>query len=173
MKINNDIIIKEATPKDAVALIDYINVISDESDFLTFGCGEFNITIKEEEKILEEYLTRNNAIYIIATYEDKIVGSLNFSGGTRPRISHKGEFGVSVLKGYWGNGIGTALIKYLINWAEQSGVIKKINLKVREDNVKAISIYKKLSFVEEGRITREFLIDKVYYNSLIMGYEID
>lgn len=171
--VYQDIIIKEATPKDAHALIHYVNTISDESDFLTFGVGEFNISLKEEEKILEDYLARENAIYLIATHENKIVGSLNFSGGTRSRISHTGELGVSVLKEYWGNGIGTSLIKYLINWAEESGIIKKINLGVREDNAKAIGLYKKLGFREEGKITREFLIDKVYYSALVMGYEID
>ena len=37
----------------------------------------------------------------------RIVGTLNFSGGARPRTAHIGEIGVSVLKEYWGKGIGT------------------------------------------------------------------
>lgn len=51
----------------------------------------------------------------IAEINEKIVGCLNFSGGPRQRIAHVGEFAVSVLKEYWGNGIGKELIKYLIS----------------------------------------------------------
>ncbi|WP_200791861.1 GNAT family N-acetyltransferase [Caloranaerobacter azorensis] len=38
-------------------------------------------------------------------------------------------------------GIASQLIKELIEWAKSSGIIKKINLKVREDNERAINLY--------------------------------
>lgn len=98
---------------------------------------------------------------------------LNFSSGSRPRIVHTGEFGVSVLKEYWGNGIGTELISYLINWSKKSGLIRKINLIVRDDNFSAIHVYKKLGFNEEGVITRNLQINGRFYDALFMGYSID
>jgi GNAT superfamily N-acetyltransferase len=59
------------------------------------------------------------------------IGCLNFSGGPRERTAQIGEFGITVRKAYWGLGIGRALIEYLIEWSRNSGVIRKINLKVR------------------------------------------
>jgi len=165
--------IRKAKVSDAKAILEYTNTISKESDFLTFGEGEFNKTVEEEELFIENVSKRNNALFIIAEIEGKIVGTLNFSGGARPRTMHTGEFGVSVLKEYWGNGIGTELIKYLIEWCKNSNVIRKINLRVRRDNYSAIHVYKKLGFIEEGVITRDFRINDIFYDSIFMGLQID
>ncbi|SCG82761.1 acetyltransferase, GNAT family [Proteiniborus sp. DW1] len=174
-KINEEtvVIIRKAKISDAKAILEYINTISKESDFLTFGEGEFNKTIEEEELFIDSISKKNNALFIVAEIEGKIVGTLNFSGGARPRVMHTGEFGVSVLKEYWGQGIGTELIKYLIEWCKNSNVIRKINLRVRSDNYSAIHIYKKLGFIEEGVISRDFQVNNIFYDSIIMGLYID
>ncbi|PAB60267.1 GNAT family N-acetyltransferase [Anaeromicrobium sediminis] len=173
LKDGSTLIIKEGNRSHAKEMMKYIDAISTESDFLTFGQGEFNITLEEEEKFIESVSKKDNAIFIVAEIEGKIVGNLSFSGGGRPRIAHTGEMGVSVLKDYWGQGIGTELIKYLIHWSKESNIIKKINLRVRTDNVSGIGLYKKLGFVEEGSIKRDFFTDGKFYDSLCMGLLID
>lgn len=165
--------IRIAKKSDAKEIVEYINKISGESNFLTFGEGEFNKTIEEEEHFIDNILKQENALFIIGEVEGKIVGTLNFGGGTRPRTVHTGEFGVSVLKEYWGQGIGTELIKYLIDWCKKSGIIRKVNLRVRSDNNSAIHVYKKFGFNEEGIITRDFLINDKFYDSIFMGLIID
>lgn len=167
------IVLRPARTADAYELVKYLEKISGESDNLTFGPGEFGVSVEQEVNFLENMLSQNNAIYLIAHNGKKIVGSLNFSGGPRPRIAHTGELGVSVLKTYWGMGIGTELIKYLLDWCKRSGIIKKVNLRVRTDNFNAIHVYKKLGFVEEGLITREFFINNCFYDTLSMGLKID
>lgn len=166
-------IIRKADKSDARAMLEYIDSISKESDFLTFGEGEFGKTLEQEETFIDNISKQNNAIFIIVEVEGRIVGNLNFSSGMRPRIAHTGEFGVSVLKEYWGQGIGTMLINYLIEWCKQSEFIRKINLRVRSDNQSAICLYKKLGFKEEGVITRDFLINNRFYDSISMGLIID
>ncbi|MBS4536351.1 GNAT family N-acetyltransferase [Clostridium sp. D2Q-14] len=175
IKLNNGkkLIIRTAIKEYARDLIDYVNQIAKESDFLTFGKGEFNITVEKEEDILQNHFDSGNMLYIVALIDDEIVGSLNFGGGHRPRIMHTGEFGVSVLKKYWGLGIGKELVKYMIDWADEGKIIKKINLRVREDNKIAIELYKKLGFKKEGIITRDFYVNEKYYSSIQMGLELD
>jgi RimJ/RimL family protein N-acetyltransferase len=167
------VIIREANKSDAKALIEYLNIIGGESDYLTFGLGEINISVEQEEAFIENAFQKENALFIVAEVSGKVVGNLNFSGGPRQRTAHVGEFGVSVLKEYWGSGIGEELIKYLINWSRRSEIIRKINLKVRPDNVRGIHLYKKLGFTEEGLIKRDFLINGEFYDSVIMGLMID
>ncbi|NBI07436.1 GNAT family N-acetyltransferase [Senegalia massiliensis] len=173
LKNNNKLLIRETRKEDAKKLINYIQEISVQSDFLTFGRGEFNISVEDEEKMLENILNSNNNLNIIALIDNKIVGNLTFRGGHRPRIKHTGEFGVSVLKEYWCIGIGKELVKHLITWAEDGDIIKKINLRVREDNTKAIELYKKLGFKKEGIITRDLYLNGKYYSSIQMGLELD
>ena len=174
MKFNHEkVIVRKAKKSDAKELVEYLNIIGGESDYLTFGAGEFGKSVEQEEAFIENVLKEENAVALIAEFNGKIVGNLNFSGGPRQRTAHVGEFGISVLKEYWGNGIGEYLIKYLIDWSKTSSIIRKINLRVRTDNKRGIKLYKKLGFSEEGIIKRDFLIDGEFYDSLIMGLCID
>ena len=165
--------IRRATEADAEALIEYLDTISGESDFLTFGANELVRSVQEEKEFIARAIEKENALFIIAEVDGKLVGNLNFSGGPRPRISHVGEFGVSVLKEYWGRGIGEKLITHLINWSGASNTIRKINLRVRTDNERGIYLYKKLGFTEEGLVKRDLLIEGVFYDSLLMGKGIN
>lgn len=167
------ILIRKANRSDANALIDYLNVIGGESVFLTFGIGEFEKSVEEEEEFIDNAMNKDNSLFIIAEDDRKVVGCLNFSGGSRQRTAHIGEFGVSVLKEYWGYGVGNELIQYLINWSKATGIIRKINLRVRADNTRGICLYKKLGFTEEGVISRDFLMNGEFYDSLLMGLQIN
>ncbi|AFS79045.1 acetyltransferase, GNAT family [Gottschalkia acidurici 9a] len=165
--------IRKAIKSDASSLIEYLNIIGGDSDFLTFGLDEFEKSIEEEEKFIESTFESKNDLFIIAEINSKIVGNLNFSGGLRKRTAHTGEFGISVLKEYWGKGIGEELIGYLINWSNTTKIIRKINLRVRTDNIRAINLYKKLGFLEEGVVKREFFINGKFYDCLLMGLLIN
>ncbi|MGI5838613.1 MAG: GNAT family N-acetyltransferase [bacterium] len=167
------VLIRPANKSDAGALVELADKMGGESDFLTFGRGEFSLTVEQEENYLANISQRNNAVYLVAEISGEIVGTLSFSGGSRPRTAHAGEFSLSVLKKYWGNGIGTALTECLIDWCGKTGIVRKINLRVRTDNYPAIHLYKKLGFSEAGTITREMLIDGVFYDALCLGYCVD
>jgi RimJ/RimL family protein N-acetyltransferase len=54
-----------------------------------------------------------------------------------------------------GRGIGTALLRTLLDWAESNPIIEKICLEVFATNENAIRLYKKLGFVEQGVGTKE------------------
>lgn len=167
------LIIRSANKEDAALILNYIHTIATESDNLTFGAGEFSMTVEEEEQFIKSVSLKQNALLLVAEVDGEIVGNLNFSGGHRKRIEHTGEFGVSVCKRYWGLGIGRSLIEYMIDWAKESGIIRKINLRVRADNESALGLYKKLGFEMEGKISREFQIDGEFYDAFHMGLCID
>jgi RimJ/RimL family protein N-acetyltransferase len=167
------VLIREAVKEDATELVAYLHKIGSESNFLTFGPGELSVSVSAEEVMLEESRNANNKIMILALVGNKVIGCLHFSGGDRARIQHTGELGVSVLKDYWGQGIGTAMVQELIDWAKDSNVLRKLNLRVRSDNYSAVHVYEKLGFVQEGRITRGFFISGQFYDLICMGLNVD
>jgi RimJ/RimL family protein N-acetyltransferase len=164
--------IREAMVKDANAILDYIERISAESGFLTFGPGEFELSTIEEENYLRKCHESDNQVYIIGLVDDVIVGSLNFSAGRRSRVRHSGEFGMSVRKDYWGVGIGSRMLDSLIRWAIEGQIVKKINLRVRTDNRRAVHLYESKGFVIEGTIRKEIFIDGRYLDHYWMGLEV-
>ncbi|WP_066495180.1 GNAT family N-acetyltransferase [Abyssisolibacter fermentans] len=164
--------IRKAEVSDAEAMLKYLNTIAGESDFLTFGVGEFNMPVEREKEIIQSCRDSDNRIFIIGEIDGRIVANLNFAAGGRPRTKHVGEFGISVLKEYWGMSIGKNILSCLIDWAKNNG-IRKINLRTREDNHRAIKLYQDLGFEQEGILKRDFLTNGEFYSSVCMGLIID
>ena len=75
--------------------------------------------------------------------------------GTRDKLRHRAEFGVSVLRAYWGLGLGRALTEACIQCAKEAGY-EQIELTVVAENERAIALYRKAGFVEFGRNPRGF-----------------
>ena len=166
---NGSLLIREAEAENAGALLAYIEDVSGESDFLTFGPGEFELTEREEAGFLRACRASENQVYLLALVGNEVVGTLNFSAGHRSRVKHSGELGMSVRKAYWGQGVGSSLLDTLLDWARQTGTIKKINLRVRTDNHRAILLYERKGFVKEGTIRKEIFLDGAYYDLEWMG----
>jgi RimJ/RimL family protein N-acetyltransferase len=164
--------IRQALPEDAGALINYIESISGESDFLTFGPGEFEMTEEQEVELLRRYCKSDHDLYLVGFIDSTLVTSLTFTAGKRQRNRHSGEFGMSVRKEEWGLGIGSLMLDALISWGEGSGIVKKINLRVRTDNQRAIALYLRKGFAIEGRISKGIFLDGRYFDHYWMGLEL-
>lgn len=173
LKNGQQVNVMKAVEADAPALIAYMNQICRESDNLTFGPGDLTITEKEEVHFIRSANSQANALFLVAVVDQRIVGNLNFTGGNRPRTAHAGEFGMSVLREFWGHGLGTILLEQLISWAKGTGTIRKINLRVRTDNMSAIRLYHQAGFQVEGIISREFKINDVFHDLMYMGLKLD
>jgi RimJ/RimL family protein N-acetyltransferase len=165
--------IRRAEPDDAAAILAYLGRAGAETINLTFGAEGPGVSEQEERESLSRVAASDNSLAIVAVAGDEIVGALTFDGGRRPRLRHVGEFGISLLQAYAGQGLGKALLEYMIAWAERGGVVRKINLKVRVDNVPAIRLYERMGWVHEGCTTRDTLIDGKFGDCLLMGREVD
>ena len=164
--------VRKAVSKDAKSLFEYIETICAETQYLTFGSGEVALTVEMQKLIIEKSCNSLSNLLIIGVIDNAIVANLRFTPGIRPRTCHAGEFGISVLKKYWRHKIGSQLMQIFIQWAKDSGKIKKLNLKVRKDNKRAIKLYTKFGFVVEGIITREFYVNNRFYDAYFMGLKI-
>jgi RimJ/RimL family protein N-acetyltransferase len=172
LRDGRELLIREAAPEDARAVLDYIHAISGESDFLSFGPGEFELGEAEEEEVLRKHRDTENHLYLLGLVGDSIVSTLSFSAGHRPRLRHSGGFGMSVRKPCWGLGIGSCMLDTLLAWARETQFIRKIDLRVRVDNRRAIRLYESRGFVREGTLRKEIFLDGQYYDLYFMGLEL-
>lgn len=98
--------------------------------------------------------------YVAAILDGRMVGSatMNFEDlpdpGSMMLPVRQAEFGVSVVEGYRGRGIGRALIGHLEAWAIERGA-ERILLNVAEANVDAIRLYHDLGYVDYDRAMRK------------------
>lgn len=165
--------IRPAQKRDAAATLACINRAGGETDFLTFGRNQFPGSMSDEEHFIQRMQDASNSLMLLAEIDGRVVGILTFEGGQTPRIQHTGEFGISVLQEYWGLGIGSQLVASLIEWARSTGIIRKINLRVHTNNLRAIKLYERFGFKVEGQISREYNVAGQFYDNLAMGLPID
>ncbi|XKI12481.1 GNAT family N-acetyltransferase [Sporosarcina sp. ANT_H38] len=162
-------IIRSAIHKDAQILSDIRLQIDEETQNLDREKGEAFIDVHGFEQLIKTDTENKRNLFLVAVVQDRIVGFSRCEGNQLKRFAHKVEFGVCVLKDYWGYGIGKNLLKECIAWAD-SNEIKKITLNVLETNEKAINLYNNFGFKTEGILENDkILSDGQYYNTVVMG----
>jgi RimJ/RimL family protein N-acetyltransferase len=173
LKNGKELLIRKAAEEDTEQMAQFKTFISGESDFLSFGENEIEITAKTERESIRSANAKDNSVIIIALIDEEVAGFVTFNGGVKIRKRHAGEMGISVRKKYWGLGIASLLLEILIEWAKGTQMIRKIDLLTRADNEKAIKLYEKYGFKREGILTRDLCINGVFYDSFSMGLSID
>ncbi len=143
--------IRPAHPGDAEAALAYIQAVAAETEFFVLEPDEFPATVEEEQAWIQDHLDDPGKILLLAEADGCLIGNVSFEVGPFRRIAHRGTFGIAVVKEWRGRGVGTALLQALLKWAESSPVVEKVCLEVFAANSRAIALYTKLGFVEEGR----------------------
>lgn len=155
--------------KDAKSLSEVRVQIDGETENMDREQGEAYIDESGFRDIIKEDTEQVNNLFLVAEVNGKIVGFCRCEGNQLKRSSHKVEFGVCILKDYWGYGIGKKFLEESIQWAD-TNEIKKINLNVLETNENAIRLYQKYGFEVEGILKNDKLLsDGKYYNTILMG----
>jgi len=166
--------IRQARPDDAAACIRHVHRISEEfPENVTCAPGEFDVTVEQEQKLLADAAASDNALFLLALADDDVVGLLNYSGGKRRSLRHAVTLGVSVRKAWCDRGVGTALLNAAIAHARATGVVRRIELQVYNHNERAIHVYRKLGFTEEGRRRHAAFKNGRYYDDLVMALLFD
>jgi len=167
-KTGERFVIRTAEADDALRLLAYVREVVKESPFFIMEADEFTMTEDEERDWIQDHCDGPGKLLILAEAADKVIGSLGFDNGQRRRLAHRGTFGVSTVDQWRGKGVGTAMLRALIDWAEENPLIEKINLNVFATNTTAMGLYKKLGFVEHGRAPKEVKIGPGQYLDTIL-----
>lgn len=156
--------LRNGTENDAQEVLDVFNLTHAETDYLLTYPDENSFTVEQEGEFLKAKTESSNEIEIIAVVDGKIAGTAGIDAvGNKYKTKHRAEFGISIAKEFWGLGLGRALTEACIECAKEAGYTQ-LELDVVSDNASAISLYKKVGFVEYGRNPKGF-------NSRISGYQ--
>ncbi|MBP1772140.1 MAG: putative acetyltransferase [Holophagaceae bacterium] len=124
---------------------------------------------------LREVIRENvahDAAQVVALDEGRVVGWCDIFPRWAPAVRHCGILGMGVLPAYRGRGIGRQLLAACIAKAFSQG-ITRIELEVRADNQRAIRLYERMGFVQEGRLRQAFRLDGASFDALLMSLLLD
>ncbi|MDG3088451.1 GNAT family N-acetyltransferase [Vibrio hannami] len=108
-----------------------------------------NPSIETWEKRLRN--TPENVYSYVALVDGNIVGNIGFEVCSNPRRRHVGSFGMGVKDSNAGKGVGSALLKTIIDLSDNWLNLRRLELTVYTDNERAIRLYKKFGFEVEGQ----------------------
>jgi len=170
LKDGSEVTLRTGVEEDAPSLLATLSNYISENEGMVWEPDEYR---KSEQEIGERIRTmRENPkeILILATSNNEIIGNIDFHVGARKRIAHVGELGMGMLPAFRSRGLGSLLLDRLIRWAKQVPELEKINLNVISTNERAIGLYRKFGFEEEGRKLREFKYSNgSYADAVLMG----
>ena len=162
--------LRPGTPADARAMIHILEVVVAEGLYTLVSTEELNTSIEAERARIEKSNAHPSFLTVVAEVKNQIVGTLEFSCGHRKRIEHTGDFAIIVLKSHRELGIGSLLMNTLVEWAKAHPLLEKISLKVHSNNPRAIHVYDKFGFKEEGRLKKDLKYnDTLYVDTVIMA----
>ncbi len=148
--------LRSAGPGDAPGLIAHRLALTGTTEHFVVTVDEID---RDEARVREwigDHADDPGKLALLAVHEGAIIGGLNFHAGNRRRIAHHGSFGVGIAPLWQGCGVGTALIRALLDWAAADATLERVTLGVFATNTGARALYRRLGFVEEG-VTPRFV----------------
>lgn len=165
-----DIIIRQARVEDAHFIAEAEREIAQELGLFCSHPSE--LTDERTQNTILAFLKDKKGVYLVAEWEGKIVGHAFLEPLLLQSLSHVVQLTIGVHKGFQEQGIGTKLLEQLIIWAKKSKTIEKIELNVRASNTRAIALYKKMGFEEEGRLKNRVKVGKQYIDDVLMALDV-
>lgn len=151
LKDGRKCILRSPEKKDAPEMLRYMVKVLSETPFLLSSPEEFAaMPIEKEEAFIENGLNNDRIVMITAFDGDRIIGTADLrAAGSRQRVSHRCAMGITILKEYWGVGLGSQIMQAIIDCAREIGY-EQLELEVVADNRRAINLYTKFGFTVYG-----------------------
>lgn len=164
LRDGRECILRNGTERDGEAVLANFILTHEQTDYLLSYPDESAMTEEQESQFLQKKKESVNEIEILAEVDGIVAGSAGIEAvGSREKIRHRAEFGISVDRHYWNLGIGTALMNACTVCARKAGY-EQIELNVVAENETAIAMYRKAGYKEYGRNPRGF-------RSRLTGYQ--
>lgn len=150
LKDGRTCLLRSPTGADAEQMLEYMHIMLDETPYLCQSAAEFAVSAEQEAEFLEKTLAQERALMLSAFDGERIVANCDFRAcGAAGRTRHRAALGISILREYWNNGLGSLLMDALITAARAAGY-EQLELDVVAANRRAISLYLKHGFSVYG-----------------------
>ena len=106
---------------------------------------------------------------LVAEVDGEVVGHAGLHHFKNPRRAHAMHLGMAVRDAFQGKGVGTALMKALIELADGWLNVSRLELTVYVDNKRGLALYEKFGFVVEGTHRAYALRDGRYVDAHCMA----
>jgi diamine N-acetyltransferase len=79
------------------------------------------------------------------------------------------ELGIGLGRDYWGQGYGQDALRVLLDYAFDHLAVRRVSLQVLADDARAVGAYRRVGFVEEGRLRQHSWYKGGWHDELVMS----
>ncbi|MGN7400009.1 GNAT family N-acetyltransferase [Cytobacillus praedii] len=162
-KNNTQVSLRTGKLADAEAVFEIQSEVFSENKYMVTVSEEFEESTEQLRNWIQSIVENEKETIIVAEIQGNVIGFVVFRSKNSKRLAHTGHFFIMIKKEYRDMGIGKLLITELLIWAEQNSSIEKISLGVLSTNPRAIALYKRMGFIEEGRKIKEIKFSEDSY----------
>ncbi len=167
-KTGEAITIRIAREEEAKALRDLKLKIIKTSMTIPLYPEEYPYDEEGERELIKKYNESPNSILLVAEADGQLIGMIDLTGHERKIMAHTAMIGMSIEEGWRNKGVGTYLIKGVLDWAKSSSELEVIWLDVYANNELGLGLYKKMGFKISGKIERFFKYEDGYFDNIKM-----
>lgn len=122
-------------------------------------------------KRIEEMPTGHTTaeLFVVAERGGAVVGNAGVQPMQPVRRRHAAGIGIAVAPEAQGQGVGSALMAAIVDWADHWAHLLRLELTVYADNAVAIGLYRKFGFEIEGTLRAYALRNGVYVDTHCMA----
>lgn len=164
--------IRQATVEDAEKLLNCIKKYLPESEYIPRLQEEIKLTLEQEQERINTFRTSENSLLLVAEYENEIIGNIDLNGSPMKAMEHTAIIGMGLLKEWRGSGLGSVLMKSVVDWAKANPMLELIWLQVYTENSAGLNLYRKMGFEENGLVKNFFKQHGKYYDNLTMSMSV-
>jgi L-amino acid N-acyltransferase YncA len=148
--------IRDDSPEILELLSAALDVDARQHFYSTFA--EMDLDEKKEADFIESIATQGFGFFHVADEGGQIRGYIHAIPHSQSKRRHVAVFGMIVKKEYRGMGIGTGLLKSMMDWARDESSVKAIQAWMVDGNP-ASKLYQRFGFVEVGRLPNAVLLN--------------
>jgi putative acetyltransferase len=127
-------------------------------------------SVEAWRKRLEQQIEQQDGLHLIAIEQGQVIASAGVhSAGFSVRRRHVAGLGICVAHERQEQGIGSEMMKRLLDWCDNWAGYLRIELNVYTDNERAIALYRRFGFEMEGTHRAHALRNGVYIDSYAMA----
>lgn len=152
-KKGNEVVVRYIQRDDLQNFLTFANALAKEDTFVQLHGEE--LSLAQEKKYLDaalDKLAKGTKIQLVAMVNGVLAASSDVTRGER-RKKHVGNIGISVASKFREEGIGTELLRILIDEAQKNGY-SLLTLSCFAINDRAIHVYEKLGFKQYGLLPK-------------------
>ncbi len=164
-----EVLLRSPRVEEATQLLVYLDAVRSETNGIMYSPADRLPSLEEERQWVRGHTGNDDAVHVAAEVGGEIVALAGVDPTRFTRQSHLAGVGISIREKWCSRGLGSILMRELIEWSRERPGLKMLTLCVFANNPRAQAVYRKVGFREDGRLPRRAKVNDDYVDIIEMS----